>query len=153
MAQITSLWYYHAYGILHLRQVFDTVKGSARAAPFRTSQCDFVKIVLHDTWPGWDFIWQRGSTADRNFYKLNRNIGRKSRGVLLHTRPLHPKMCRFKISIWLFILNCYDNWNIMNKNKKSKSCPPSVITVQAGGYCWLACTARPNDCKWNDKKQ
>ena len=28
---------------------------------------------------GWDFIWQRGSAADRNIYKLNRNIGRKSR--------------------------------------------------------------------------
>ena len=28
---------------------------------------------------GWDFIWQRGSAADRNFQKLNRNIGRKSR--------------------------------------------------------------------------
>ena len=28
---------------------------------------------------GWDFIWQRGSAADRNFEKLNRNIGRKPR--------------------------------------------------------------------------
>ena len=29
--------------------------------------------------PGWDIIWQRGSAADRTFWKLNRNIGRKSR--------------------------------------------------------------------------
>ena len=28
---------------------------------------------------GWDFIWQRGSAADQNVYKLNRKIGRKSR--------------------------------------------------------------------------
>ena len=27
---------------------------------------------------GWDFIWQRGSAADRNIYNLNRNIGKKS---------------------------------------------------------------------------
>ena len=62
MAQITSLWYYHAYGILHLRQVFDTVKAYARAAPFRTfqmdlfsQQCDFLKIVVHDTWLSLEF--------------------------------------------------------------------------------------------------
>ena len=28
-------------------------------------------------WAGWDFIWQRGSAADRNILKLNQNIGRK----------------------------------------------------------------------------
>ena len=31
------------------------------------------------TCPGWDFIWQSGSAADRNILEVNRYIGRKSR--------------------------------------------------------------------------
>ena len=41
----------------------------------------FTKVqgTLMDLHAGWDFIWQCGSAADRNFLELNRNIGRKSR--------------------------------------------------------------------------